>query len=256
LEEDSVAAVWIMESRTLPGGVDRRTRGWLHRGGTWDPFYADAWQSPPTRVPWRIVPHGPLRIVAHEGDAIQRLFFEAPPRSNTLALGDVLIEWAGVRGEALRLQEAQLGLPGTTLRGTLADVSRHWRAEDTPPGDWALLVSGDSLQVLVAQNREGEPETRAWARWSFRDLQWPQATLRWTGVRAFEPARRDVPAEWSITTEDGDFSAQLRSRSASLDTNEGAGPVLPVGGLFIVEGTVELSGQTLEVYGLLRHRQS
>ncbi len=256
LSGDSVIVSWVSDARSQPGGVLRRHRGWLHRVGEWDAFVDVRWESPPTREPWRLVPHGAVRLVVGQGGGLDRLVFDDPPRSLDLQLGESLAEWAGPRGQGVRVAEARLSLPDQVLRGKVADVTRSWRSGEEEPGDWIFLVSGDSLQMVLEESKIGLPY-RAWVRWDFRDMQWPRVAVDWSETRPFEPARRDVPSHWIITTPDGDLSADLEVLSSKLEPGVGDGPLLPVDGLFQVQGTVTLEGRhTLPVYGLVRHRQS
>lgn len=203
-----------------------------------------------------MVPHGPVRLVVSEGGALERLVFTDPPRSLELRLEGPLAEWAGPRGQVVQVANARVALPDRVMRGTVADISRTWSSEEGEPGDWIFLVSGDSLQMVLEESTIGLPY-RGWLRTSRLDLQWPSVNVEWPETRAFEPARRDVPSRWSVTSPDGDLAAELDVLSSELEPGVGDGPLLPVDGLFRVEGTVTLNGrQTIPVYGLVRHRQS
>ena len=253
---DSIVVSWASDARSQPGGVRRRHRGWLHRGGTWDAFLDARWVGPPTREPWRLVPHGPVRLVVSAGEALDRLVFDDPPRSLELRFGDAFAEWAGPQGQVVRLADALVSLPDREVRGTVVDLNRTWSSEEGEPGDWMFLVSGDSVQVVLEETTIGLPY-RAWARWGSRDLQWPSVQVEWPETRAFETARREVPSRWLISTPDGDISAELDILSSELEAGRGEGPLLPVDGLFQVRGTMTLDGRRpVPVYGLVRHRQS
>ncbi len=253
---DSLIVSWVSDARSQPGGVLRSHRGWLHRGATWDAFLDDRWESPPAREPWRLVPHGPVRLVVGEGGALERLLFDDAPRSLELRVSEPVAEWAGPRGQVIRVAQARVSLPDREFRGTVADIARSWRSGEGEPGDWVFLVSGDSLQIVLEEAKVGLPY-RAWVRWNGEDLQWPSVQVDWTETRSFEPARRDVPSRWLISTQDGDLSVELAVLSSKLEPGGGDGPLLPVDGLFQVQGTVTLEGRrTLPVYGLVRHRQS
>jgi len=77
----------------------------------------------------------------------------------------------------------------------------------------------------------------------------------WSSVRSFEEARRDVPVEWEIRSLNGGLEVTLVSAGMELRAVAGEGPILPVDGLFQVTGLVVLAGDTLEVWGLVRHVQ-
>jgi hypothetical protein len=249
---------WLTSARTRPGGVDRRVRGSLARGPTWETFYDETWTTSPSRVPWRIIPHGSFRLVVGEGDAVEDILFSEGPRQLELELtGGPLIEWTGARGQSYRLLQAAVYIADQKIDGIAMDMSRVHGAEESAQGDWAFLVSGDSLQVVLecpgadAQGTEGA--WRGWARLDFRDLEWPSVTLDWAEVRAFQPARQDVPVSWTITSQDDDLGGALQVQSAQIQAGEGAGPLLPVDALFVVSGTLRLEGGEYPVRGLFRH---
>ena len=77
----------------------------------------------------------------------------------------------------------------------------------------------------------------------------------WSSVRSFEEARRDVPVEWEIRSLNGELEVTLASTGMELRTAAGEGPILPVDGLFQVTGSVVLAGDSLEIWGLVRHVQ-
>ncbi len=75
-EDSTLIAPWSFTARTRPDGVDREVRGWLARGDTWDAFLSDSWSGPPNAAPWRILPHGPVRLVVGEEDAVETIIFQ------------------------------------------------------------------------------------------------------------------------------------------------------------------------------------
>jgi len=259
LAGDSTFVVpWLMSARTRPGGVDRHTRGSLARGTAWEGFYDASWTTPPTRVPWRILPHGALRLVVGEGDAIEQILYSEGPRELELELsGEPLIEWAGVQGQTYRLFEAATYLSDRRVGGLALDMARVHGADESVQGDWAFLVSGDSLQVVLENPDAAAPGTpgacRGWARLDFRDLQWPSLTIDWAEVRAFQPARQDVPVSWTITSQEDAVEGVLQVQSAQIQAGDGPGPLLPVDALFLVSGTLQIDGAAYPVRGLFRH---
>ncbi|HSM60211.1 MAG TPA: hypothetical protein VK849_05415, partial [Longimicrobiales bacterium] len=174
-----------------------------------------------------------------------------------LELSAPLIEWAGARGQVFRLLEAAIYLSDQRIGGVALDMSRAHPADQPEPGDWAFLTSGDSLQVVLENPELAPPGAdgafRGWARLGGRDLQWPTLTLDWADVRAFQPARQDVPVSWTLASADGDLGGVLEVQSAQIQALEGPGPLLPVDALFVVSGTLRVEGGTYPVRGLFRH---
>ena len=108
----------------------------------------------------------------------------------------------------------------------LLDASRAWRDPSAPAGDLVLLVSGDSLQVILSgAEATGEPDAatpwRGWGRMDLMDLLWEETDTYWTGTRAFEPARREIPDGWSWASPESSFVGALLFRSYHLDAGGG-----------------------------------
>lgn len=251
-------------TRTVEQGIEREIRGWVGRGESWESFAEGPWRASPSRTPWRIVPRGPVRLVVGRGGALETVVFRDPPRVMELDLGEELVEWTGADGSTFRLESASALVGTRSFEGMALDLTRGRDLSAPPFGDWAFLVSGDSLQVVLESPTEAAPGTdgafRAFGRIDFRRLQWREVTVEWTESRAYEPARRDVPGGWSFSsTEDGGpgpgLTGNLSSRSARLASGGGEGPVLPVDALFVVSGTVALGDSEYPVHGLYRHHR-
>lgn len=252
----------FFRARTTPDGVLRTIRGRVGRGATWESFAEEEWLAPRSRTPWRIVPRGPVRLVVGDGGALETVIFRDPPRVLELDLGEPLVEWTGPGGSTFRLEASSVLLGSRTFGGITLDMTRGQDAADGLPGDWAFLVSGDSLQLVLESPTQAPPAAdsnfRAFGRVDFRRLQWPEVTVDWTESRAYEPARRDVPGAWrfqSTGPRGPDVSGSFSSRSAQLTAGSGEGPVLPVDALFIVSGSILLEGSEYPVQGIYRHRR-
>lgn len=263
LDGDSAVVVpFLFAARSDAGAVRRRIEGWIERDGEWERFVERTRSGPEGAPPWRILPDGPVRLVVGEGDAVERIAFADPPRRLELTLLSALVEWPGPEGQTYRLDEATLLVGDDEISGVALDLARSWTAGQAP-GDWAFLVSGDSLQVVLdapgadaaVDDAAGDGTASARVRLDFRNLQWPELEVTWTEERAYDPARRNVPAAWSVTSETGEVEGEIQARSAALSVGEGEGPVLPVRGLFGVEGIVEVEGAEYPVRGFVRHRQ-
>jgi hypothetical protein len=257
--DSTLLVPWSFSTRTKPGGVDRSIRGWLARSNSWDPFVEEVWESPPTRVPWRILPRGPARIIVGSGDAVERIFFEEGPRRLEVILGDLLVEWTGQRAQTFRVHEGSTLLSSGQVPGFVLDMTRAWTAEDPSPGDWGFLISGDSLQVVLENQIGSEGASggsySGWGRVGFVDQQWEGLQLIWSEIRAFEPARRDIPMSWQIQSGSSEIEGFLEAVSPFLEVGEGEGPMLPVDALYQVSGTLTLEGREFPVRGLIRHQQ-
>jgi hypothetical protein len=257
--DSTLVVPWLLEASVEPGGVERRARGWLLRAGEWEPVLDERWQTPPTDAPWRILPHGPLRLIVGTDDALERMAYAEGERRLEIGLGASLAEWSGGGSEVFQLADGTLTLGEGTTTGLVLDMARVRPTARGAAGDWLLLVSGDSLQLVLHTPLAGgggaESSWRGWARLDFRELPLPAVTVDWAEERAFDRARRTVPVAWTIGGGDGAVAGALELRTSLLEAGEGAGPLLPVDGLFTVEGTVVVDGGEYPVRGLYRHTQ-
>ena len=260
LDGESVFMVpWMIQTDEYSDTVVREAQGWLARGGIWEAFYAERWETPPTRNPARVLPHRSLSFVVREGDAIDGIVFEEGPRSLELVLGEVHATWSGARGEAFEVIAGAAYLSDQRVDGLILDMSRASTADGPPGGDWALLLSGDSARFFFAADSEyggdAEPIYRGWADLEDRELQWPAVRVDWESTQAFPPARRDVPVAWRVWSDDGTLEGELEAVSAEIQPGSGPGPLLPVLALFEVAGTVATDEGNFPVRGLLVHER-
>jgi hypothetical protein len=260
LDGDSVFIVpWMMQTVESPDTVMRDAWAWLARGGVWDRFFAERWWTPPTRSAGQVLPHGNLRFLVRDGDAIDGILFEEPPRSLELILGEVEASWTGARGGSFEVLTGAAYLGDQRIDGMVLDMARASIGTTPPGGDWAFLLSGDSARFVLAADSEyggeAEPIYRAWADLPEEELQWPEVRVDWQRAEAFPPARRDIPVAWLIWSADGLIEGELEAVSAEIQPGPGPGPLLPVRALFEVVGDITTIDGTYSVRGILVHER-
>ena len=257
---DSVFLVpWLTRTTTYTGQTVREARGWLARSGTWDAFYAEEWTTPPTQNPTQMLPYGNMRLLMQEGDIVDGIIFDDSVRRLELTFGDVVANWNGPRGEAIDLVEGAAYILDEQVEGLILHLARASTGATPLSGDWGLLVSGDSLQLVFAANLEHGGETEplftTWANIGQEERLWPEVRVGWAEVQAFPPARRDVPVSWFISSPDGSLEGHLEAVSAEIQTSPGPGPLLPVRALFEVAGDIYTEEGLFPVRGLLVHER-
>ena len=258
--DSSLTVLWLFTAHTRPDGVDRRARAWLARGGAWESFLEERWETARTRVPWRVHPHGRLRLVIGDGETLEALVFSEGPRRLEVAIGGPRAEWNGSQGETFLVADGAAVLAEQRIPGLVLDFARARRGETPPPGDWMFLTSGDSVQmVLTGIESPAGRESSGYEGWGRlqdeSEIPWRDVTVAWVERRAFERARRDVPVTWRVTSADGEMSAELAVQTANLEAGAGQGPQLPVDALFEVAGTLRVGEGVYPVRGLVRHVQ-
>ncbi|MBM4184363.1 MAG: hypothetical protein FJ207_09065 [Gemmatimonadetes bacterium] len=257
---DSILLVpWMMRTSPRADSVVREAHGWLGRRGTWDPFYSEQWTTAATRAPSRILPHGALRLLVQEGDVIDGIVFGDGERRLELALGEVAATWGGPRGETVELVEGVAYLANQRVQGVVAHLARASAGSAVPGGDWGLLLSGDSMKLVLAADIEhggdAEPRYRGYADLGGEERLSTEVSVSWTTTEAFPPARRDVPVAWRLTTQDGSLRGDLRVVTSHIQAGTGPGPLLPVRALYEVAGEIATPDRTYSVQGLFLHER-
>lgn len=269
--DTALVVPFSFRSRAGEHVVERRIRGSVARQGTWETFVDDRWETPPTRTPWRLHPRASVRLLVGGEDRLDGILYREGGRGLEVALGEELAEWGGGSGVTLRLLEGEAVVSGRRIPGTVLDVSGAWEAGDPPEGDVSVLVSGDSLLVVLEEPRErssaGIPDMPVeeeaaveYGGWALvggeEEILLDPVRVEWDRRRAYEESRRDVPTAWRLAGGgDVPVRGRLEARASEFLAGEGEGPVLPVEGLNQVEGTLVLGDRSYPVHGFLRHAQ-
>ncbi len=190
--------------------------------------------------------------------AIDGIVFEDPPRSLEIILGEGDEPWTA-RGGSFQVLTGSAYLADRRIDGMVLDMARASAGDRSTGGDWAFLLSGDSARfVLAAEEEHGgenEPLYRGWADHEGGDLQWPEVRVDWLRTEAFPPARRDIPVEWSIRSDDRSIAGELEAVSAEIQPGEGPGPLLPVRALYEVVGELRTTDGDFRVHGIVVHQR-
>ena len=255
--DSAIVVPWFFRTSSSAVGVERLTEGWLARAGIWEPFFHDQWISEPSRTPFRILPRGPMDLVIGAGGNLERILFEEGQRQLEVVIDEWMSDWNGNRGETFRVHQGAALFGDQRVEGIVLDMNRARLRESPEPGEW-MFLTGPRRLVIVVESPGGSPAYTAWGRIGEESFRWPEVQVEWSAVRSFEEARRDVPVEWDIRSTgsiDGGVELTLASAGMELRAEEGAGPILPVNGLYQVTGWAVLAGDSLEVRGLVRHVQ-
>lgn len=256
--DSAIVVPWLFEARARPGGVDRTAQAWLGRNRNWEPFLDEAWEGPQSPAPWRLLPHGPLRLIVDMDDALVRVAYQTDSRNLEIELGELLSEWNADLNESITLMQGQLHLGDASIQGVIFDLSRAHETALGAAGDFMLLTSGDSLQMMLHAPAQGDGATRSWRgvnRVDFRNIPIDDAAMESTAVRFFDPARSEVPTAWLLTAPGAALSASLTAVDMLLEAGAGEGPQFPVLGISMLQGTLIFEGREYPVQGLYRHNQ-
>lgn len=256
--DSAIVVPWLFEARARPGGVDRTARAWLGRNSTWEPFLDEAWEGPQSPAPWRLLPHGPLRLIVDMDDALVRVAYQTGSRNLEIEPGELLTEWNAELNESIALMQGRLFLGDASTPGVIFDLNRAHETALGTAGDFMLLTSGDSVQMMLHAPPQSDDTPRGWrgiTRVDFRNIPIDDAAMESTSVRFFDPARSEVPTAWLLTAPGAALSGSLTAVDMLLEAGTGEGPQFPVLGISMLQGTLIFEGREYRVQGLYRHNQ-
>lgn len=155
--------------------VHRAMQAWLVREGQWSALGSDRWQAPAMRAPWRLVPHGPLRVITGRDGELGALLFERPGAPLRIGATTSVGEWNPAANVYVRLRDAGLGSVDIPIQGTLVNV----RFNLGPTTDVALepirreayLTNGRGMFLVLFA---GSQSTTGWLHDGARDRSWDQ----------------------------------------------------------------------------------
>lgn len=122
---DTAPAPVVLHFSTVSrvAGVERTARGWAASGADWDRLYDLSSSGPAVRQPWRIVPQGPLRLLAGMDDDVEALVVRRGRRGSIrLEPGGFVTEWSPDPGAQILLREGTLDAAADTLIGWVVDA--------------------------------------------------------------------------------------------------------------------------------------
>jgi hypothetical protein len=243
----------------------RQARAWLAHGSGWDGFLDESFISPPAGGVWRVLPRGPLRVIAGGPAEVQALVYRRGERVLRLELQDAIAVWNRQDRLAYRFFRGQLAVGGEVTRGTVLEMQRATvtaggERESLGEFDWLVLSDGADLQILVAEALGGErdPErTYAWTLVAGSEGHWEEASARWIELRPHEPARRDIPTRWAFSIPGAMITGEIEARGYEVEVGPERAGRRAVDVRYTVVGWVRVGQEAEErrVFGMVRHTQ-
>jgi hypothetical protein len=241
------AVVLNFETLSAPLAIKRQAGAWRARDGKWEGLLDLAWSEEPIREPWRLVPHGPLRLIADERGEVEALLSRAEKGAFRLAPALLLGEWSLDDAAQYRVRRAELRLgSGQPLAGVLFDAqSGAPGARGTGPSTELFLTDGGELHLIL--NAPDSASGQLWIRDGERAEVREGVALARDSTRANGPIRIEaagggLKGEFTLP---GEVLALPRPRAAG---EEDASP----GALHLVRGWIELGGKRRTLFGVLR----
>ncbi len=238
-------------------GLRREAGIRLAADGRWTELLDGAWFTDAIREPWRILPHGELRVIVSDAGEIDALALDSEPGLR-IEIGPRMAESSPVAGTQLVLQNATLTTTDSAYDGVLLDAQVGRARDATTPTATsieALLAHGANYHAVVFRvtgglvawvNDDGESRIHRGVRLEGepRDGGSGTAGLDTAGAAATGAEEPEGgPVVWRIVDPpelSGRVSAEIADSAAAT-------------GYTLVSGWIEEDGVRRDVFGLVRH---
>lgn len=241
-------------ARVDSAGVERSLQAWTAQDGAWTALDSAVWRIDRMREPWRMVPHGPLRLLVDADGDLEALVYRRETDPLRLLAGEVIGEWSPAQNARLRIRRAEVVVADGPRSGVLVDA--HYRVDSlvASPADSvgaAYLTDGRGTHFVLLHGVVDDGA--AWMREGARNRTWRGVRIEPTSfasaatagdadtTAAAGAAPERTPTAWRLAAEDAAVSGELRI------VGDSGRP-----GLYDVRGTVEVDGRRFIVHGVLR----
>jgi hypothetical protein len=262
-QENPNAAVFDFTATVDSAGHAQRTaRVWLGRAGQWESLVDTIWETPPMREPWRLVPHGPLRLIVGQADTLEALVYRDANRELRLVPGEQLAQWQGTAGTEIGLHRAELHIEKNRISGILFDlqfgsngfpapsaIPTHSAADSLAPpaGPYealAFLSDGKELDVMLVSDTSG---LLAWVRQGKTAEKWDGA-----GLEPLGQPRGESSTSWRLTSPQGALRGELRASGQPQPLPWPRFTETNAPNYYPVRGWITVRGKRTSVSGLVR----
>jgi hypothetical protein len=232
------------DNRTDSATVQLHYRGWFG-GEEWREILDQADSLPVPRAAWRILPTGPVRIVAGEGGEPSSVIVALSEGSLRLDSRGAIASWNSSAGRRESLWLAELVAESGAEAGLLMARQGGRRLDDPPvdeTGQYFLVTdtTGNGLLVMRDSASPDSPVT-AWTWVDDTESEWTDALI--LALAASE----DAPGRWSFELPEAGLLGELRGVApAIVDAPEGEAGVE----MFRVEANLVFEGQSWTMQGI------
>jgi hypothetical protein len=221
--------------------------GWLARAGEWSPVVDTAWQLEPVYEPWRLLPHGALRLLVDNGGNLEALVYGHDAQEVRLVPGRLLSSYPS-SGTELVLHSAELKTDAGRVTGALLDTRvGGWHGLPPQPANQViesrLVFLSDGAELFLVFSEPAPKLEYAWIRRGPEDAMLDRVTLRRidNGTQATAASRQG----WILEAADGAVRAELQPRDVQLPAWDGSSD-------YPVEGWLTVGEERQRVFGLVR----
>lgn len=232
------------DNRTDSTSVRLRYRGWFG-GEQWRELIDRRDSLPVPRAAWRVLPTGPIRIVAGEGGEVSSVILQLPEANLRLDSRGAIGSWNSSTGQRESLRLAELLVEDGAEAGFLLARQRARRI-DTPAeqdyGQYFLLsdTTGNGLLLMRDSTSPDAPVT-TWTWFDGIEAEWDDALILTLA------ASEGVPGRWSFELPEAGILGELRGISPELVETADDGTAFSA---FRVDAALVFEGESWTMSGI------
>lgn len=232
------------DNRTDTASIHLRYRGWFG-GREWNQILELADSLPVPRAAWRILPSGPVRVIAGEGGDPSSILLALPEGRLRLDSRGAIATWNSSAGQRESLRLADL-LDRSGAESGLLLARQIARRIDDPAseGREQLFLVTDTTGAGILIMREStapDAPVTTWTWFEDSETAWDDGLLLALAAASGSPGR------WSFELPEAGLLAEIRGSEPLLAETP---DVLPGFELFRVEAALVLDGQTWTMRGV------
>jgi hypothetical protein len=260
--DKAAPAIVVFDHSALAGAatVERSAGVWRTTTEGWQSLLDLRWSDTPIREPWRLVPHGPFRIMVDDAGEVEALRGRGVFGSFHLARVGSLGEWSRDEPALYRINLGEWLLGSDSVAGLLVDIHPGANSADSasPPAPAELILT-DGANFRLVVNAAALPELNS----SGAGELWLQRAERTETMAGVSVSRDTVPnvEGWLINARGGELHGELKPLGSPLRLEGGArsasnGMPAPVVVEVVIvqalQGWIVVRGDRREVFGIMR----
>jgi hypothetical protein len=229
-----------------PLTIERSAGLWRVGAELWDPLLILQWSDSAIREPWRLIPHGPLRIMVDDTGEIETLRARGEMGEFRLSPETRLVEWSPDELARYQISMGEWRVGAEKIAGFLVDIQAGAEGvHDSPAPAEVVLTDGADLRLTMSV-----PASVPGNLWLQRGDQ-PETIA---GVLLVRNTPREEDG-WRMDAQAGRLHGEFKPFGAVLEVKRrgAAGEeIAPPVTLQAVRGWVEIRGDRRSVFGIMR----
>lgn len=239
---EATPTIILFDHSVLAGATEEERNAGLWRATEtgWQSLLDLRWSGTPIREPWRLVPHGPLRIMVDDAGEVEALQGRGLTDDFLLARVANLGEWSRDDPALYRIDLGEWRLGADSIPGLLIDVHPGTNGIDSGQASTELVLTDGAEFRLIATMPAPTEASESGELW----LQLNERQETMAGVLVGRDTLPDTET-WRIYIRSGELHGEFLLLGAPLLLDGGAA-------IQALRGWIEVRGERRAIFGAMR----